>query len=125
LNIVPHWTNEERDMIPSMAIPLFLQLLVCVAAASNDETTVLRRFGEYTLVREPVARIPGSGSRLVEKPTELKKVASTMNMRHVDGKSLSSTFVQAMRDSGRSAQALAKRQAVVCLPCSSTLVSSS
>ncbi|KJX97658.1 hypothetical protein TI39_contig475g00016 [Zymoseptoria brevis] len=82
---------------------LFFHLLMGTAAASDDGTKVLRQFGDYTLVREAPERLPGagSGSRLVDKPTELKVVPSSMKLRHVDGTSISSTFVQGMRKASR------------------------
>jgi hypothetical protein len=95
---------------------LIFQVLACTAVASDEGSTVLRTFGDYTIVRESATRLPGgAGSRLVDKPTDLKVVSNTMKLRHVEGNSLSSTFVRAMRDAGRGTISAAAR-AVVSLP---------
>jgi hypothetical protein len=92
---------------------LILQVLVCTAVASDEGSTVLRIFGDYTIVRESATRPPGgAGSRLVDKPTDLKVVSNTMKLRHVEGTSLSSTFVRAMRDAGRGTISAAARAVV-------------
>jgi hypothetical protein len=87
-----------------------IAFLVCTAAASDQISSLPATYGDFTISRLPSGR--STGGRLVERPSEMKTTSNVLRLKRAKSASLSSSYIQAMRQEGMSAVARAARAQV-------------
>lgn len=109
-------TSKRKRQRAAVAAPTMLTsiiaLLVGTAAASGQRSSLLARYGDFTIERLPTIR--STGGRLAERPRELKVTSNVLRLKQAPSASLSSSYVSAMRQEGMSAVARAARAEVCC-----------
>lgn len=88
----------------------FIALLIATVAASGHRSSLPATYGDFTISR--LSTVRSTGGRLVERPRDLKITSNVMSLRQAPSASLSSSYVQAMRQEGMNAASRAVRAEV-------------
>ncbi|CZT24586.1 uncharacterized protein RCC_10311 [Ramularia collo-cygni] len=84
-----------------------IALMVGAVAASSQRSSLPATYGDFTIDRLPTVR--STGGRLVERPREQKVTSNVLSLRQAKSASLSSSYIQAMRQEGMNAASRAAR----------------